>query len=595
MLSSDIKTIAYASFPQGINAYYTIMINQNCAEDKVENSIISYIITKEIRTMSTHPRAGLPASKDELVDIPALISAYYSLTPDPSINTQRVTFGTSGHRGKAFNKSFNDAHIRAVTQATCEYRKKEGIDGPLFIGKDSHALSTPAQITAIEVLAANQVSTLIAKDDDYTATPQVSFAILEYNKDTTAQADGIIITPSHNPPEDGGFKYNPPNGGPADVDATSWIESRANEILKSDIDAIKSISYDVAMESEYVNEFDFVTPYVEALTKVVDMEAIKKANINIGVDPLGGASVSIYKKINEIYGLNMDIVNPYIDPTFSFMTLDHDGKIRMDCSSPYAMASLVALKDKYDIAFGNDADSDRHGIVTPTGGLMNPNHYLPVAIGYLFENRADWSSDLKIGKTLVSSAMIDRVAEDLGVEVLEVPVGFKWFVDGLYEGSLGFGGEESAGASFLRFDGSVWSTDKDGIILNLLAAEILAKTGKNPSQIYSELESKYGISYYKRVDAPATIEQKAAIKAIDLAALNLPTLAGESVEKILTNAEGNGAAIGGLKVITANGWYAMRPSGTEDIYKIYAESFISSEHLSNILKEAQELVNSLLS
>jgi len=544
--------------------------------------------------MSTDPQAGKPASKDQLVDIPALISAYYSLTPDISISTQRVSFGTSGHRGRALDKSFNQDHIRAVTQATCEYRKKENINGPIFIGKDSHALSTPAQITAIEVLVANGISTLIATDDRYTSTPQVSFAILEYNKSDRDQADGIIITPSHNPPQDGGFKYNPPNGGPADVDATSWIESRANEILESDREAISTIPYEDAIESDYLNEHDFVTPYVEALSLVVDMEAIASSNIHIGVDPLGGASVDVYKKINELYGLDMDIVNPYIDPTFSFMTLDHDGKIRMDCSSPYAMASLVALKDKYDIAFGNDADSDRHGIVTPTGGLMNPNHYLSVAIWYLFTHRTDWKSGIKIGKTLVSSAMIDRVASDIGVEVTEVPVGFKWFVDGLHSGELGFSGEESAGASFLRFDGSVWSTDKDGIILNLLSAEILAKTGKSPSQIYSELEEKFGKSYYKRVDAPATPEQKIAIKAIDPDGLNLTNLASERVEKILTHASGNGAAIGGLKVISQNGWFAMRPSGTENIYKIYAESFISKEHLEAILSEAQALVSSLL-
>ena len=544
--------------------------------------------------MSTNPRAGQPASKDDLVDIPALVSAYYSLKPDASITGERVTFGTSGHRGKAFKKSFNEAHIRAVTQATCEYRKKEGIDGPLYIGKDSHALSTPAQISAIEVLAANGVSTMIAEENGYTATPQVSFAILEHNKNGGPQADGIIITPSHNPPEDGGFKYNPPNGGPADVDATSWIENRANEILTQGIDSIPSLPYEEALESDYINTYDFVTPYVKALTQVVDMDAIAKSGIRIGVDPLGGASVDVYKKINEIYGLNMDIVNPYIDPTFSFMTLDHDGKIRMDCSSPSAMASLVALKDKYDIAFGNDADSDRHGIVTPTVGLMNPNHYLSVAIWYLFGNRPDWDKGLKIGKTLVSSAMIDRVAEDLGVEVLEVPVGFKWFVDGLFEGTLGFGGEESAGASFLRFDGTVWSTDKDGIILNLLAAEMWAKLGKDPSVLYAALEEKFGRSYYKRVDAPATVEQKAAIKAIDPEKLSLSTLAGEPVEDILTHAKGNGAAIGGLKVVSKNGWFAMRPSGTEDIYKIYAESFISEEHLELILKEAQALVASLL-
>ena len=544
--------------------------------------------------MSTNPRAGQPASKEDLVDIPALVSAYYSLKPDASVTGERVTFGTSGHRGKAFKKSFNEAHIRAVTQATCEYRKKEGFDGPLFIGKDSHALSTPAQITAIEVLAANGVSTLIAEENGYTATPQVSFAILEHNRSGGAQADGIIITPSHNPPEDGGFKYNPPNGGPADVDATSWIENRANEILAEGIDTIPTLTYEEALKSEYINTYDYVTPYVEALTQIVDMDAIAKSGIRIGVDPLGGASVDIYKKINEIYGLNMDIVNPHIDPTFSFMTLDHDGKIRMDCSSPSAMASLVALKDKYDIAFGNDADSDRHGIVTPTIGLMNPNHYLSVAIWYLFGNRPDWDKGLKIGKTLVSSAMIDRVAGDLAVEVLEVPVGFKWFVDGLFEGTLGFGGEESAGASFLRFDGRVWSTDKDGIILNLLAAEMWAKLGKDPSVLYAALEEKFGSSYYKRVDAPATVEEKAAIKAIDPEKLSLSTLAGEEVEKILTHAEGNGAAIGGLKVISKNGWFAIRPSGTEDIYKIYAESFISQAHLELILKEAQALVTSLL-
>jgi len=545
--------------------------------------------------MSINPRAGKPASKEELVDIPALISAYYSLKPDASVSGERISFGTSGHRGKAFSKSFNEDHILAVTQATCEYRKNEGIDGPLYIGKDSHALSTPAQITAIEVLAANGVQTRIAENDGYTATPQVSFAILEHNKDGGPQADGIIITPSHNPPEDGGFKYNPPNGGPADVDATSWIENRANEILADGVASVARMPYDEALKSPFIEAYDFVTPYVKDLSKIIDMDKIVKSGIHIGVDPLGGASVAVYKKIKELYGLNMDIVNPYIDPTFSFMTLDHDGKIRMDCSSPYAMASLVALKDKYDIAFGNDADSDRHGIVTPTVGLMNPNHYLSVAIWYLFGgHRPDWSKELKIGKTLVSSAMIDRVAGDLGVEVMEVPVGFKWFVDGLYNGVLGFGGEESAGASFLRFDGSVWSTDKDGIILNLLAAEIWATIGQDPSQIYATLEEKYGRSYYKRVDAPATPEQKAAIKAIDPESLDLPALAGEKVENILTKAEGNGAAIGGLKVMSENGWFAMRPSGTEDIYKIYAESFISEAHLEEILKEAQALVNSLL-
>jgi phosphoglucomutase len=516
--------------------------------------------------MATHPRAGQPASYEDLTDIPSLISAYYSLSPDSSVDAERITFGTSGHRGKALKKSFNEAHILAATQATCEYRKKAGIEGPLYLGKDSHALSTPAQITAIEVLAANGIPAMVAQDDGYTATPQVSFAILEHNKNGGPQADGIIITPSHNPPEDGGFKYNPPNGGPADVDATSWIEKRANEILEAGVESVPRMAYEKAMQSDLIQSYDYVTPYVAALPKIVDIDAIAKSGIRIGVDPLGGASVAVYQKINEMYGLGMDIVNPHIDPTFSFMTLDHDGKIRMDCSSPYAMASLVALKDRYDIAFGNDADSDRHGIVTPTSGLMNPNHYLSVAIWYLFGgSRPQWSKDLKIGKTLVSSAMIDRVAADIGAEVLEVPVGFKWFVDGLYDGSLGFGGEESAGASFLRFDGSVWSTDKDGIILNLLAAEIWAKTGKNPAEHYEALEAKHGRSYYKRVDAPATPAEKAAIKAIDPASLSLTTLAGEPVIDILTHAKGNGAAIGGLKVLSENGWFAMRPSGTEDI------------------------------
>ena len=547
------------------------------------------------RSMSTHPRAGKAASYDDLVDIPALISAYYTLTPESSVVSERIAFGTSGHRGKALKKSFNEAHIIAATQATCEYRKQAGIDGPLYLGKDSHALSTPAQITAIEVLAANGIPTRIAENDGYTATPQVSFAILEHNKNGGPQADGIIITPSHNPPEDGGFKYNPPNGGPADVDATSWIEKRANEILETGVESVERVPYEEALESSTVETYDYVTPYVEALPLIVDMDAIAKSGIRIGVDPLGGASVAVYQKINEMYGLKMDIVNPHIDPTFSFMTLDHDGKIRMDCSSPFAMASLVALKDKYDIAFGNDADSDRHGIVTPTGGLMNPNHYLSVAIWYLFGgNRPGWSRDLKIGKTLVSSAMIDRVAGDLGVEVLEVPVGFKWFVDGLYEGKLGFGGEESAGASFLRFDGSVWSTDKDGIILNLLAAEMWARLSKDPSELYEALVEKFGRSYYRRVDAPASTEVRAAIKAIDPKNLSLDRLAGETVEDILTHAKGNGAAIGGLKVVSRNGWFAMRPSGTEDIYKIYAESFISEAHLEEILKEAQALVASLL-
>ncbi len=544
--------------------------------------------------MATNPKAGQKASFSDLANIPALVSAYYTLMPDISVSTQQISFGTSGHRGKALSKSFNEAHILSVTQAVCEYRESEGIVGPLFLGKDTHALSTPAELSAIEVLVANGVTTMIAEDDGYVATPLVSFAILEYNKIHTEKADGIIITPSHNPPEDGGFKYNPPHGGPADEVATKWIETRANVLLANNLEDVKMISCEDALQTAYIQKYDYTTPYVKALGEIVDMDAIVASGIRIGADPLGGASVAVYHKIKELYNINMEIVNPAVDASFSFMTLDHDGKIRMDCSSPWAMASLVALKDKYDIAFGNDADSDRHGIVTPSGGLMNPNHYLSVVIWYLFSSRKEWAKGLKIGKTLVSSAMIDRVAKDIGVEVLEVPVGFKWFVDGLLEGSLGMGGEESAGASFLRFDGSVWSTDKDGIILNLLAAEMLAKLKKDPSMLYAQLEEKFGKAYYKRVDAPATVEEKSAIKAINPSELNLTTLAGESVENILTNASGNGAAIGGLKVIAPNGWFALRPSGTEDIYKIYAESFLSQEHLEMILSEAQELVSGLL-
>jgi len=544
--------------------------------------------------MSTNLRAGEIASYSDLTDIPELISAYYELIPDINISNQKISFGTSGHRGKAFNKSFNEKHILAVTQAVCEYRIYQNIDGTLFLGKDTHALSTPAEKSAISILAHFGVETRIAKNNGFVATPLISFAILENNKIESKKGDGIIITPSHNPPEDGGFKYNPPHGGPADVDATDWIENRANDILANPSEAVKPIPYEEALSYDCIQEYDYTTPYVEALKEIVDIDAIKKSNISIGADPLGGASVEVYHKIKEVYGLNMEIVNPRVDPTFSFMTLDHDGKIRMDCSSPYAMASLVSLKDNYDIAFGNDADSDRHGIVTPSNGLMNPNHYLSVVIWYLFTSRKEWKNGLKIGKTLVSSAMIDRVAEDIGVDVLEVPVGFKWFVNGLFEGSLGMGGEESAGASFLRFDGSVWSTDKDGIILNLLSAEMIAKLGKDPSILYNELVSKFGEAYYKRVDAPASQEAKMAIKAINPEELDLSSLAGEKVESILTKASGNGASIGGLKVIAPNGWFAIRPSGTEDIYKIYAESFISTKHLDMILDEAQSLVDSLI-
>jgi len=544
--------------------------------------------------MTIDSLAGQPAPKERLTDISALISTYYELRPDPKQEAQRVSFGTSGHRGSALNKSFNQNHILAVTQAVCEYRKKAGITGPLFLGKDTHALSTPAQMTAIEVLAANEVLTYIAKINDYTATPLISFAILAYNKEHAEQADGIVITPSHNPPEDGGFKYNPPHGGPADVDVTSRIQQRANEILENDLRDVITLNYEAALQSAFIQEFDYVTPYVEDLVHVIDMDAIKSANLKIGVDPLGGASIAVYQKINQHYDLNMEIVNPDVDPTFSFMTLDHDGKIRMDCSSPYAMASLVALKDRFDIAFGNDVDSDRHGIVTPTAGLMNPNHYLSVAINYLFSQRSAWGENIKIGKTLVSSAMIDRVTARLNRHVIEVPVGFKWFVEGLLNGELGFGGEESAGASFLRFDGSVWTTDKDGIILNLLAAEIRAKTAKDPAQLYQVLEREFGTSYYRRVDAPASNQQKRLIQSLDANSVTLKTLADEAVENILTTAPGNAESIGGVKVTAKNSWFALRPSGTEAIYKIYAESFLSEKHLQQVLHEAKSFAAKIM-
>ncbi len=544
--------------------------------------------------MALDPLAGKPAPKQRLADIPALISAYYALTPDPTVDAQRIIFGTSGHRGSALTKSYNQDHILAVTQAVCEYRQQAGITGPVYLGKDTHALSTPAQMTAIQVLAGNGVSTYIAEANGFTPTPLVSFAILAHNREKTEKADGIVITPSHNPPEDGGFKYNPPNGGPADTEVTSRIQQRANEILQNELRDVVMLDYEAALQSDFIREFDYVTSYVDALVHIIDMEAIKSANINIGVDPLGGTSIAVYEKINERYGLNMTIVNPDIDPTFSFMTLDHDGKIRMDCSSPYAMASLVALKDRFDIAFSNDVDSDRHGIVTPTAGLINPNHYLSVAINYLFQKRTAWSANINVGKTLVSSAMIDRVTSHLHKKVIEMPVGFKWFVNGLLNGELGFAGEESAGASFLRFDGSVWTTDKDGIILNLLAAEIRAKTGKDPAQLYQLLEQQFGTSHYIRVDAPASAQQKQAIQSLDPNNVTLQTLAGEAVENILTTAPGNGEGIGGVKVVTKNSWFALRPSGTEAIYKIYAESFISDKHLQKILHEAELFVKKIL-
>jgi phosphoglucomutase len=545
-------------------------------------------------TMAPDPLAGKLVPRERLADIPALIAAYYELVPDPAVEAQRISFGTSGHRGSALEKSFNRSHILAVTQALCEYRQLAGITGPVFLGQDSHALSTPAQMSTIEVLAGNGVVTYVAAANELTPTPLISFAVLSYNRDNSLKADGIVITPSHNPPEDGGFKYNPPNGGPADVDVTSRIQQRANEILRNGLRDVVKLDYEIALHSDLVRRFDYVSPYVEALADIIDMDAISSAGVKIGVDPLGGASIAVYQKIKEHYGLNMEIVNPTIDPTFSFMTLDHDGKIRMDCSSPYAMASLVALKDRFDIAFGNDVDSDRHGIVTPSGGLMNPNHYLAVAISYLFRERKRWRDTVNVGKTLVSSAMIDRVTAAMKRKVIEVPVGFKWFVDGLLAGELGFAGEESAGASFLRFDGSVWTTDKDGIILNLLAAEICAKTGKDPAQLYQQLEQQFGRSYYIRVDAPASVEQKQAIKSLDAKSVTLGTVADEPVEAVMTAAPGNGESIGGVKVTTRNSWFALRPSGTEAIYKIYAESFISADHLQRVLQEAKLFVSSIL-
>jgi phosphoglucomutase len=537
-----------------------------------------------------HQLAGIQVPKNNLENIPNLISAYYTKTPNTQEQSQKVTFGTSGHRGNSIKNSFNETHILAITQALCEYRLTNNIDGVLYIGKDTHALSTPAQITALQVCVANNIQCAIAKDDGYTPTPVISHTIIEANKVANKLCDGIVITPSHNPPSDGGFKYNTTNGGPADTNITTIIENRANEIIANNLQDVKKVSSEEAVKSDLVMEYDFITPYVTNLTKIVDMEAIKSANLKLGVDPMGGSGIAVYQKIKEIYELNLDIVNENVDPTFSFMCCDHDGKVRMDCSSKYAMASLIELKNKYDISFSNDPDFDRHGIVTPTGGLMNPNHYLSVAIWYLFSYRKDWKKSTEVGKTLVSSSMIDRICTKLDLPLVEVPVGFKWFVDGLFNGELGFGGEESAGASFLRFDGSVHSTDKDGIILNLLAAEIVAKLQKDPSEIYKEFEEEFGISYYERIDAPATIEQKAKLKNLSVENITSDTLAGEVIEDIFTHASGNGKAIGGVKVVSKNGWFAARPSGTEDIYKIYSESFIGEEHLKLIQQEAKKIV-----
>ena len=539
---------------------------------------------------SPHPGAGQPAPRCSLVDIPALVSAYYTDRPDPDNPAHRVSFGTSGHRGSALKLGFNEPHILATTQAICDHRRQAGIEGPLFLGKDTHALSEPAFRSALEVLAANEVDVMIDESDGFTPTPVISFSILQHNLRGEARADGIVVTPSHNPPEDGGFKYNPPHGGPADTDVTTKIAERANALLAAP-GTIRRLPLAKARAADTTHRFDYVAPYVDALGQAVDLAAVAKARLDIGVDPMGGAAVGYWSRIAERYQLDLDVTNPHADPTFSFMTADHDGRIRMDCSSRYAMASLIRLKDCYDIAFGNDADVDRHGIVTKSAGLMNPNHYLAVAIDYLLSTRTDWPADAAIGKTLVSSSMIDRVAKARGRRLAEVPVGFKWFVEGLRTGKYAFGGEESAGASFLRRDGTVWTTDKDGIILDLLAAEITATTGKDPAEHYKALTERFGEPVYERIDAPATDEQKAALKKLSADAIEAEELAGDPIVAKLTRSPEGEAPIGGLKVVTDNGWFAARPSGTEAIYKIYGESFRGPEHLARIQAEAQAIVS----
>jgi phosphoglucomutase len=552
-------------------------------------------MAEETNDTKISPLAGKPAPKELLIDVAQLEKEYYERCPDLHDRNQLVSFGTSGHRGSPLNGTFTEAHILAITQAICDYRRGQGIDGPLYMGKDTHAVSGPAQRTALEVLAANNVETIIQERDGVTPTPVISRAILVYNRGRKENlADGIVITPSHNPPEDGGFKYNPTNGGPADTDVTGWVEDRANDLLRAGNVGVKRIPFTKAIQAATTHQEDFVLPYVRDLKNVVDMEAIRGGGLKLGVDPLGGASLPYWEPINSIYGLDVVVVNPIIDPTFSFMTVDHDGKIRMDCSSPYAMARLVALKDQYDVAFANDTDSDRHGIVTPVAGLMNPNHYLAVAIRYLLTDRPRWRKEVAVGKTLVSSSMIDRVVRKLGRKLLEVPVGFKWFVPGLVDGSCCFGGEESAGASFLRLDGTAWTTDKDGLIMDLLAAEITARTGKNPGEHYGELTAEFGSPYYTRIDAPATPEQKAKLQKLSPEDVKESDLAGERITAKLTKAPGNDAPIGGLKVVSESGWFAARPSGTENIYKIYAESFKSQTHLNAIVREAQEMVNNAL-
>lgn len=545
-----------------------------------------------------NPLAGQPAPQSSLIDVDKLLAQYYTIHPDPTNPLQQISFGTSGHRGSSANGTFNEDHILAVSQAVAEYRQQQGITGPLYLGMDSHALSEPAQKTALEVLAANGVEVYFAWDEDYskyTPTPAVSHAILNYNRGKTdGFADGIIITPSHNPPSDGGFKYNPPSGGPADPEITKWIQQRANQLLAAQNKDVKRIPYPQAKDAPNTHYFDFISPYVNDLQNIIDMEIIRASGIRIGVDPLGGSNIAYWQPIAERYGLNITVVNDKVDPTFGFMTLDWDGKIRMDCSSAYAMANLVKLKDDYDIAFGNDTDSDRHGIVTPSMGLMNPNHFLAVAVWYLFTHRQHWPAKSAIGKTLVSSSVIDRVAKEIKRDLCEVPVGFKWFVKGLLDGSFGFGGEESAGASFLRKDGTVWTTDKDGIIMDLLAAEITARTGKDPGLHYQELTARLGQSFYTRIDSPATLEQKTKLSKLSPEDVKASMMAGEEIISKLTNAPGNNAPIGGLKVVTENGWFAARPSGTENVYKIYAESLKSKDHLELILKEAQEIVSDAL-
>jgi phosphoglucomutase len=545
--------------------------------------------------VSVHPRAGQPAQPSDLVDLNELLAAYSSGHPDPADPGQRVAFGTSGHRGSSLNTAFNEDHIVAISQAICEYRAGAGIDGPLFLGEDTHALSAPATQSALEVFAANGVTVLIDSRDGFTPTPAVSHAILRHNRGrSSGLADGVVVTPSHNPPADGGFKYNPPHGGPADSDVTGWIQDRANALLAEKLAGVNRIPYERAAKAETTGRYDFVGTYVDDLPSVVDIEAIRAAGVRIGADPLGGASVAYWGEIASRHGLDLTVVNPAVDPQFGFMTLDWDGKIRMDCSSRYAMASLIERRAAYQIATGNDADADRHGIVTPDAGLMNPNHYLAVAISYLFSHRADWPSDAAVGKTLVSSSMIDRVAADLGRRLVEVPVGFKWFVPGLLDGSVAFGGEESAGASFLRRDGSAWSTDKDGILLCLLASEILAVTGRSPSEHYADLVARFGDPAYTRVDVPATRQEKAVLGKLSPSQVTATQLAGDPITATLTAAPGNGASIGGLKVATDSGWFAARPSGTEDVYKIYAESFHGPEHLDRILDEARGVVAAAL-